>query len=424
MTNIAIIGAGLSGLISAYVLSKEPDISVTIFEKGQSYADRISSKNGDMLTGVGGAGTISGGKLCFPPASSGVWKKTGLNAADFNNFVDSYLSPLIDNINEHKIYPFLNKDTQFDFYNKKYETKLLLKNEMKYFINALLTALQEQNVIINSCIDYIRFEKKENAVKIFYNNNYSDNLSEYFDYLIIATGRSSAKNIVQWFSNREITYTAPDLGIRVSINNNENEIFSKYGQDIKLKASYGDISIRTFCVCSGGDKTLVKYENQEYYDGHFNDKLSNIVNFGLLVRNRNIIGIDNAIEYCKAFSQFVGDDISLKDIIRYKSVLIKTQPKFGYVFETIYKFITRLIKDGLITTNLDKYQVFMPSIDRLNPIISTNKFFESELENIYIIGDATGISRGFIQSMWSAYYASNNILWKESIIRLTNKMAG
>jgi len=423
MTNIAIIGAGLSGLISAYVLSKEPGISVTIFEKGQSYADRITSKSEDALTGVGGAGTISGGKLCFPPASSGVWQKTGLNAADFNNFVDSYLAPLIGNINEHRIYPFFDKDTMFDFYNKKYETKLLLKKEMKRFINALLSALHEQNVIINSRVNCIRFEKRENAVKVFYNNTYSDAFSEAFDYVIIATGRSSAKNIVKWFSNVEITHNAPDLGIRVSINNNENEIFSKYGEDVKLKASYGDISVRTFCVCSGGDKTLVKYENQEYYDGHFNDTLSNVVNFGLLVRNKNIVGIDNAINYCKAFSGFIGDDISLKDIIRYKSVLIKTQPRFGYVFEAIERFITRLIKDGLITVNLDKYQAFMPSIDRLNPIISTNRFFESELENIYIVGDAVGISRGFIQSMWSAYYASGNILWKESMMGLKEKMA-
>jgi uncharacterized FAD-dependent dehydrogenase len=423
MTNIAIIGAGLSGLISAYVLSKEPGISVTIFEKGRAYADRITSKGEDTLTGVGGAGTISGGKLCFPPASSGVWKKTGLNAAGFNNFIDGYLNPLIGNISEHRIYPFFNPDNQFDFYNKKYETKLLLKNEMKRFISALLTALQEQNVIINSRVNCIRFEKKENAVKIFYNNYYSDTLADAFDYVIIATGRSSAKNIVQWFSDTEITHTAPDLGIRVSIDNNENEIFSKYGQDIKLKASYGDISVRTFCVCSGGDKTLVKYENQEYYDGHFNDTLSNVVNFGLLVRNKNIIGIDNAVEYCNSFSGFIGDGISLKDIMRYKSVLIKTQPRFGYVFEAINRFIARLIKDGLVTANLDKYQAFMPSIDRLNPIISTNRFFESELENIYVVGDATGISRGFIQSMWSAYYASGNILWKESMMGLKEKMA-
>ena len=424
MIKVAIVGAGLSGLISALILSKKAGVNVTVFEKGHSYSDRLLDKEANMLHGIGGAGTLSGGKFCFPPASSGVWKKTGLTVSNFIYFANAYLSELVDkSIVETVLMAHYNKITKTGIMNKKFESKLLLEHEMRHFINTLLAKLETQNVDIRTNTDFAGFSKTENAVIVIHRCESGELRKELFDYVIIATGRSSASEINEWFHDNYITQVSPDLGIRVSIENNENMIFSHHGQDVKLKANYNNISARTFCVCSGGDSTLIKYGGQQYYDGHFRDVLSSTVNFGILVRNKTIVGVNNAISFCGELNSFIGKGISLKDTVNYGSKFLTSQSKFGYVFEIINHFVIQMQKDGFLSSNLDKYQVFMPSVDRLNPVISTNRFFETAMRNIYVVGDAVGISRGFIQSMWSAHYASENILWKIASVEYTGRKA-
>ena len=80
---------------------------------------------------------------------------------------------------------------------------------------------------------------------------------------------------------------------------------------------------------------------------------------------------------------------------------------------------------GVINRKLNEYPVSLPSVDRINPRIAINENFETPLRNVYVVGDATGISRGFIQSMWSAYCATKHILNKLNahIIEPKNKKA-
>jgi uncharacterized FAD-dependent dehydrogenase len=92
--------------------------------------------------------------------------------------------------------------------------------------------------------------------------------------------------------------------------------------------------------------------------------------------------------------------------------LIKSTSKYDAVLEAIVHFVKLLERNGIITSNFNSYPVYLPSIDRLNPFVATNKYFETPMRNIYVIGDAAGISRGFIQSLWSSYFASENILYK------------
>ena len=418
MKKIAVIGAGLSGLISAYILSKESVAEITIFEKGNTFSERFLDKESNMLYGVGGAGTLAGGKFCFPPASSGVWRKTGLEISDFTYFIKNYLNEFFDeSFNEDLFIPNFNKISKTGIVNKEFETKLLLENEMHRFINSILLKLMSQNVKIRTNTCLIKCSKSENANFVFYSDENSENCIESFDYVIIATGRSSANDICEWLPTKYINQVSPDLGIRITVNDKDNEIFSTYGQDVKLKASFGNISVRTFCVCSGGDSALIKYGALSYYDGHFGASLSNIVNFGVLVRNKTVVGTNNAFEFCVDLERYVKDDVTLKDVMVYGSKFLKKRSKFNYVFDAINHFVTNMVKDGFIASNLDKYQAYMPSIDRLNPIVSTNKYFETGLMNLYVVGDAAGVSRGFVQSMWSAYYASENILWKLAIER-------
>jgi uncharacterized FAD-dependent dehydrogenase len=423
MKNIAVIGAGLSGLMSAYIIKARTNANVTVFEQGLPYADRLSTLNPDIVSGVGGAGTVYGGKFCFPPASSGVWKKTGLKQSDFSDFEELCLKPFLpldvnfDNSFNHSALCFNS-----DLVNKKFNSELILKNDMNTFVNNLIMQLLTLGVNIKPSTEIKTITPHKEKYRLTYENSEAKFGDSLFDYVIIATGRFSANVIHRWFNNSKIvTQQSPDLGIRISVPLSQNEHFSEIGKDVKLKAKFGDTSARTFCVCSGGDSTKVKLKDIYYYDGHFGNSIKKLSNFGILARNSKIIGVNDAFAYCKQLSAFINSDMSLKDFMNHYDRLIKSTSKYDAVFEAIVYFVKLLERNGVISSDFNSYPIYLPSIDRLNPFVATNKYFETPMRNVYVIGDAAGISRGFIQSLWSSYFASENILYKienETILKL------
>ncbi len=79
MRDVTIIGAGPAGLFSAYeLITKNPNLKITILERGSYVNKRICPMNKNkttcqnckpcaILSGYGGAGTFSDGKLNFIP---------------------------------------------------------------------------------------------------------------------------------------------------------------------------------------------------------------------------------------------------------------------------------------------------------------------------------------------------------------------
>jgi predicted NAD/FAD-dependent oxidoreductase len=57
---IAIVGAGSSGLLAAYKLMENTNVTIDVYEKGRDIDLRTRQ---DVLTGFGGAGAFSDGKL-------------------------------------------------------------------------------------------------------------------------------------------------------------------------------------------------------------------------------------------------------------------------------------------------------------------------------------------------------------------------
>ena len=102
-------------------------------------------------------------------------------------------------------------------------------------------------------------------------------------------------------------------------------------------------------------------------------------------------------------------EISLKDFIKYHDLLAKGS---GYesLFEALTVFISELYRSNMLTQNADEIPVMLPAVDRINPLIGTNTDFESQLPHIYVTGDASGISRGFVQAMWAGYCTAEGII--------------
>ena len=99
MYDVVIIGAGPAGLFAAYELSKNSNLKILLVDQGKFAKNRVCPMNKNnipcanckpcnILSGYGGAGTFSDGKLNFTPkiGKSDLMKYMDENEA--NNLID------------------------------------------------------------------------------------------------------------------------------------------------------------------------------------------------------------------------------------------------------------------------------------------------------------------------------------------------
>ena len=408
MKKTYIIGAGLSGLFAAYLIKSYSATDVVILEQGESFESRVENLSRSLVCGVGGAGTLFGGKFCFPPASAAIWKKTRYTHALFEKFKERCIAPFLP---QGLLPPQVEQVHLPDSKIKEsfFNTQLVLKNDMHSFVLKLIRHILASGVDIR---DKSRLEHFTLTTDGTYELVYSDKSGKHVEHantVVFATGRSSFNAVHEWFGRFGIVKRQPpDLGIRLTLNSNIHPMFD-IGHDRKLKMKFGNIGVRTFCVCSGGDTVIVQNQHLKYYDGHFLEQLTDHVNFGILARNNSPIEDHILDVFCNVLGQYINSDISLKDFFNLAPCIMKTEPKVAPILDSICKFINALEANEIINGNPSEIPVYLPSVDRLNPQISVDEHFETPLPNVYVIGDSTGISRGFIQSMWSAYCAAEHI---------------
>ena len=87
-------------------------------------------------------------------------------------------------------------------------------------------------------------------------------------------------------------------------------------------------------------------------------------------------------------------------------------PEYAEIFNALRLFVTLLQHNGVLNNPLSEYPLYLPSVDGFNPKVETNTYFETVIKNLYVIGDASGNSRGFVQAMWSAFCASKHLTAK------------
>lgn len=408
--DVVIVGGGISGLTAASELCRLTHCRVLLLEQGDTYQNRLASDSPNLLAGLGGAGTIGGGKLCYPPASGAIWKKTAPRYSHaFYPHLERYmLSGAF--AHEHSTMK-LEKGCDFKnrYYEKRYASKLLLRHDMEQLIQELIRAVRRQAVIRTCCrfMEYCNYGDKK--LVTYTAKDGSHQVSTRF--LVLACGRSFARELPQLLPAEAVVQHPVDLGIRLVFPRRSNSGFYRAGQDVKLKAVYGDVSVRTFCVCSGGELAKVQYYGQTYYDGHFGDNLTSEVNLGILARSPYCVGTEAAIRYLAAYQDMVGQDITLAQFLRCWKSIPKVE-EHRLLFSAIARFCQSLLDAEQLGANVDKIRVAMPSADRFNPLVQTDEDFCTADPSIWVVGDAAGISRGFVQSCWSGYCAASGLAEK------------
>ena len=440
MYDVIIIGGGIGGLSCAYSLIKNNnDLKILIIDKGKTLEKRTCPASNtnkcckckicSITTGIAGAGAFSDGKFNLGTNYGGT---LGEEIGEEN--ANKYINELNDILTEFGAdVPIYNSDKRLKELCNEFNLKLLdmnvrhLGTDKNYFVMLnLINYLKEHNV---KFFTETKCEKINKINLTLYDIEKDKHYIISGKNIVIATGRTSGQLIVDTCArlNIPLSYNKVDIGVRVEMKDEIWKHFSNkiYEPKILNKSKTYNDDCRMFCFNKGG---LVSAENNNGIitaNGHAyveKDKKTDNCNFAILSSMKFTEPFNQPTEYCEHISE-------LGNMLGAGNVIVQ---RFGDLVNGHRSTYEKIAKNSVIPTlkaEPGDIGAFMPYRHMLN-IIETiyaldkvapgtanydtllygceskyysikPKFLNDSFEiynNIYCIGDGSGVSRGLSQA--------------------------
>ena len=450
--DVAIIGGGIGGLMAAYRLKRnDENLKIVITERGDKLEKRrcpagknspcVHCKNCSITSGYAGAGAFSDGKFNLGTAYGGtLGEELGDDVANeyidevdkiLNTYCTSGIPEVYLSNDELKLKCLQNNLRLLDM-----NVKHLGTDNNFITMGNLIKAIEQDGTDMFAFYDCKKVEKQQDGYVLSYTNG-----EEIFaNKIIIATGRGGANFVSDFCKSFGVPMKSNhiDIGVRVEMKDIIWKEFSDkiYEPKILYKTKTFEDRCRMFCFNKGG---LVSAENNHGIitaNGHSfaqEEKKTENCNFAILSSIRFTEPFDQPTEYAESIS-------SLANMIGKGSVLVQ---RFGDLIRGRRTNDHRLSQNTVIPTlkatagdlslvlphriltniietiyALDKVAPGTANDDTLlygceskyysiRPVFMNNKF--ELVDNIYIIGDGSGICRGLSQSGAMGIYVADCI---------------
>ncbi len=458
--DVVIIGAGPAGLFTAYeLITKNNKLKVAVVDKGFKVKNRVCPMNKlgvpcqncnpcAVLSGYGGAGTFSDGKLNFIPK---------LGKSDLTKYMlESEANQLIDETEE--IF------TKFKMDAEVYPSNMDEANEIKKQVaiaGAKLLVIKQKHLGSDHLPEYIEGISnflEDKGVTLIDKANVTDikTISEHeheityetgskktkliTDAVVVAPGRTGAKWIQELADKYNIPYLSQsiEIGVRVEVRKDIMEEITNviYDPTIFIKTkTYGD-EIRTFCTNPGGFVAKENYYGYICVNGHaLKDIKSNNTNFAFISKVSLTQPVTNTRLYGESIARIanvLGDGKpiiqSLKDLKQGRRSEWHRINK-GFIEPTLkdcvagdlalvmpHRIITNILEgleilDKIIPgVNNDDTLLYGPEIKFFSNEIETDNKFRLENDNIYFVGDGAGKAGNIVTAAATGLVAARDIL--------------
>ncbi len=458
--DVAIIGAGPAGLFAAYeLITKNKKLKIVLLDRGSDVEHRICPMNKKkipcqncnpcaILSGYGGAGTFSDGKLNFIPK---------LGKSDLTKYMlESEANELIDETEE-----IFNK---FKMDAEVYPSNMEEANEIKKQVaiaGAKLLIIKQKHLGSDHLPEYIQGITdflKDKGVTLLDRSDVKDintvsedkhiitykHLKEEEEieakYVVVAPGRTGAKWIQELADKYQIPYLSQsiEIGVRVEVRKDIMESITNviYDPTIFIKTkTYGD-EIRTFCTNPGGFVAKENYYGYICVNGHaLKDIKSNNTNFAFIskvnltqpVTNTRLYGesiarIANVLGDGKPIIQSLKDlrsgrrsewhrinkgfiEPTLKDCVAGDLALVMPHRIISNILEGL-EILDKIIPG----VNNDDTLLYGPEIKFFSNEIETDTKFKLREDNIYFIGDGSGKAGNIVTAAATGLVAARDII--------------
>ncbi|MEG0137566.1 MAG: NAD(P)/FAD-dependent oxidoreductase [Bacilli bacterium] len=455
MYDVIIVGAGPAGLFAAIELIRnKKDLKILLLDKGKLAENRVCPMNStkgkclncnpcSILSGYGGAGTFSDGKLNFIPklGKTDLFKYMSITEANeiiedtekiFNEFgMDSDVYP--SNMDEAlKIKEDIAKEGANLLIIKQ---KHLGSDRLPGYIESFTNYLIKKGIEVKECANVTDIVDLKGSYSVKFNNE-----TKTAKKVIVAPGRTGAKWIQELADKYNIPYTSQsiEIGVRVEV---RKEILKKltdiiYDPTIFIKTETYNDQIRTFCTNPGGFVAKENYNGYICVNGHaLKDIKSNNSNFAFISKVNLTYPVTNTREYGESIAKIAntlggGKPIlqTLRDLrIGRRSTIEKINK--GFIEPTLKDVVAgdlalvmphRIIKnilEGLETldkiipgVNNGETLLYGPEIKFFSNEITTNNKMKLENHEIYFIGDGAGKAGNIVAAAATGLIAARDIL--------------
>jgi uncharacterized FAD-dependent dehydrogenase len=259
------------------------------------------------------------------------------------------------------------------------------------------------------------------------------------EYVIVAPGREGA----DWLTSEArrlglgLQNNAVDIGLRVEVPAAVMEPLTEdlYEPKLQYRSRYFEDQVRTFCVNPYGFVSTETYGDVITVNGHsYNDRKTKNTNFAILVSTSFTEPFKEPIAYGKYIARLanlLGEGILIQRLgdlqmgrrstperIR-ESGVIPTMPSatpgdlsfvlpFRYISDILEMIeVLDQLAPGVNSRNTLLYGV---EVKFYSSRVKLSSALETEIKNLFAIGDGAGVTRGLVQSSCSGVIAAHAIL--------------
>jgi len=451
--DVIIVGAGPAGIFSALeILTQKKDAKILIIEKGKDLDKRVcpmkikeiscaACPECALLSGWGGAGAYSDGKLNLSP--------------DVDGFLSRYISPdrlvsLIAYVDEIYVRYGAPKET-YSGNTEEVSTIARLASEN----NLLFIPSRIRHIGTDRCKTLLKNIKKDlnrrietmftaEADKVIIRKRKSvgvrlkDGKNLFSEFMILAPGREGSRWLEKEAKRLRLTlFRNPvDIGLRVEIAAPVFEPLTRITYEPKLvfrSKTFND-RVRTFCVNPYGEVVKEYLKGIWTVNGHsYAERRTNNTNFALLASTSFTEPFDDPIlygRYIAGLANLLGKGVIVQRLGDLKQGRRSTPERIrkGKIDPTLKDATPGDLSFVMPYRHLSDILEMIEALDKIAPGVHSEdtllygaevKFYsrypqltetlETEVKNLFAVGDGAGVSRGLIQASTSGVIAAQEI---------------